>query len=178
MANFEQALKITANNEGGYSNDTNDHGGETMRGIARKYWPNWPGWKIVDEFKGQPKFISIINSSQAIKDLAATFYKQNFWDVNKLDQINDQQLANSVYDFGVNAGVGTAAKTLQRAVGITADGIIGSGTLQAVNSANAENLYNTFNSDRKSYYGTIIARDPSQKAFQHSWLSRIKPYNK
>ena len=51
MANFQQAFQHTAAAEGGYSNNPKDKGGETYRGIARKYWPDWAGWIIVDEYK-------------------------------------------------------------------------------------------------------------------------------
>jgi lysozyme family protein len=39
MTDFNQAFKITMNNEGGFSDNVNDRGGETWRGIARNFWP-------------------------------------------------------------------------------------------------------------------------------------------
>src|SRR6187551_1301364 len=108
MAKFEIAEKITGRNEGGYAFNKSDHGGETYGGIARNYWPNWSGWALVDKGKQVTKTVPLLNQwlkANGIDAHLSKFYKQNFWDVNKLDLFNDQQLANNVYDFGVNSGM-------------------------------------------------------------------------
>ena len=48
---YKEAIKKTLKYEGGYVNDKDDRGGETYRGVSRRYHPNWSGWKIVDEYK-------------------------------------------------------------------------------------------------------------------------------
>lgn len=179
MANFEEALKTTGRNEGAYANNHADHGGETYAGISRNNWPNWAGWMIVDKVTGygHPTIHQIndgIKANPDIQSMVDNFYRKNFWDVNKLDLINDQQIANSVYDFGVNSGTGRAAKLLQQAVGVTVDGIIGNHTIAAVNSGNAEKLYTLYNDLRRGFYNSIAVGD--QKKFLHSWLSRLTPY--
>jgi lysozyme family protein len=187
MANFNEALHLTAINEGGYANDPADHGGETYAGISRKFWPNWQGWLIIDDiFATNTQYtshaISFINDDEELKELAQQFYKHNFWDVNKLDQINDQQLADSVYDFGVNSGVGKAAKILQEAIAylypkdrLTVDGMIGNQTINACNNGVPYLIYAEFNGRRKEFYEKL-ATNPTQHKFLASWLSRIKPY--
>lgn len=181
MAKFEIANAITGGNEGGYANNPADHGGETYAGIARKFWPNWSGWLTIDAIKSAHGAIpSVINAfarpDPLLKSMVLTFYKRNFWDVNQLDQINDQQVANNVYDCGVNCGIGAAAKMLQQLVSVTPDGIIGPRSIQSINGTDPESLYNAFNSARKNYYSDLIARNASQKQFQHSWFSRLIPY--
>lgn len=178
MANFEEAFKLTERNEGGYANNPNDRGGETYAGIARKYWPNWSGWLIIDDYKqknGLKGINTYLKANQVIQCAIKHFYEQNFWDVNKLDLIKDQQLANNIYDFGVNAGIDKAAKTLQKVIGVTQDGIIGNITIAAVNNGDISAIHNAYNSQRKAFYNKL-AETPSQKQFLASWLSRIKPY--
>lgn len=178
MANFNEALHLTAINEGGYANDPSDHGGETYAGISRKFWPNWIGWHTIDAYKnlwGAKGINEAMKTNDGIQLAVKQFYKSNFWDVNKLDQINDQQLADSVYDFGVNSGVDYAARLLQRVVGVTEDGIVGPHTLEAVNSGNAETIYNRYNALRKWFYNSL-ATTSTQHKFLASWLSRLKPY--
>jgi lysozyme family protein len=51
MADFEIAYGETELREGGYVNDPVDRGGETHRGVARKFHPDWSGWKIIDQIK-------------------------------------------------------------------------------------------------------------------------------
>lgn len=175
MGNFIVAYALTNKNEGGYSDSTDDHGGETLFGISRNNWPNWTGWKIVDEFKGQSKWISIIESSKQLRDLASQFYKQNFWDIMSLDQINDQQICNTVYDFGVNSGTKTSAEYLQFAANCPADGVIGPVTIERVNSDNPKSIYAQFNISREAFYRRLSEK-PNQAQFLHSWLSRLTPY--
>lgn len=181
MANFDEAYKLTGHNEGAYANNPNDHGGETCAGIARKFWPAWQGWVIIDKIKQtygtNPATINLWAQKNAeLQSAIAGFYKSNFWDINKLDFINDQQLADNVYDFGVNSGVSKAAKTLQSVVGVTVDGIISNGTLVAVNKANGKTVYDLYNVARTVFYHSL-AVNPGQLQFLKSWMSRIKPYD-
>jgi lysozyme family protein len=180
MADFKIAEAQTGRFEGGYANNPADRGGETYAGIARKFWPNWKGWLIIDEIKSKHgKTSSIINkfakTDQNLHKMISQFYKANFWDVNKLDLFTDQQVANSVYDFGVNAGTKKASKTLQQLFGLLQDGIIGKDTLKAVNNPNPGATLNGYNELRKAYY-LKLAQNPTQHQFLKSWLSRLKPY--
>lgn len=187
MAKFEIAESITGRNEGGYANNKADKGGETYAGIARNHWPKWEGWEYIDHIKAQlgtsAKTINLYASKDmAVVTLVSDFYKQNFWDVMKLDLVNDQQLANSVYDFGVNSGTVRSAKFLQQAVnnvcgvGLTVDGQIGNKTITEVNKHDAESIYNVFDKLREEFYRSIAKG--SQAQFLKSWLSRLKPYKK
>lgn len=185
MADFLIAYKLTAKIEGGYANDPDDNGGETYKGISRKNWPSWNGWKYIDLIKQRGKSATFINQEAAktnnLQILVQEFYKANFWYTLNLQWLNDQQLANNVYDFGVNAGTGAAAKRLQVAANevcgnLVVDGQIGSKTIAAVNKLDAKFVYDAFNNQRKSYYDNIIAKNPSQAKFKKSWYSRIVPY--
>lgn len=179
MANFEIAESITGRNEGGYANNPADTGGETYAGIARNHWPKWEGWKTIDFIKRKHgKTANIINKEAShyieLTNAISQFYKKNFWDVLKLDSVNDQQLANSVYDFGVNSGTSRSAKFLQQSAGVNDDGIIGKQTLYAVNSADRKVIYYDFNKRRETFYKSIAKGNQAQ--FLKSWLSRLKPY--
>lgn len=185
MADFLPAYKNTAINEGGYANDPQDRGGETYKGISRKNWPTWGGWKYIDAIKQHGTSAIYINKEAAknntIGILVQEFYKANFWYALNLQWLNDQQLANNVYDFGVNAGTVTAAKRLQRAANeicgsLAVDGQIGSKTISTINKLDAKSVYNAFNDQRKMFYDNIIANNPSQAKFKNSWYSRIVPY--
>jgi len=185
MAKFSEAYAETMSAEGGYAFNPADKGGETYKGIARKYNPTWKGWPILDAIKPHtPANINkVAGSNPTLQEYVKAFYHVNYWDINKLGDIIDQQLANNVFDFGVNAGTKTAAKMLQRAYNyvtteLTVDGIIGSKTMIAINGASAEVIYNKFNDFRRQFYDAIIARDPSQAQFRKSWYSRIKPHKK
>ena len=180
MANFKISEHITGMNEGGYANDKSDRGGETYAGIARNFWQSWKGWKQIDMIKSvYGKSASVINKYakadlQLHRDISE-FYKANFWDVNKLDLFEDQQIADSVYDFGVNSGTVRAAKTLQDVLGVQHDGVIGKMTIGVLNSANFKSVHIAYNCKREVFYQKL-ATNPSQAKFLRSWMSRLNLY--
>jgi lysozyme family protein len=185
MTDFNQAFKITTDNEGGFSHNANDLGGETWRGIARNFWPKWPGWPIIDTIIQQhPVNINeALGNDADLEQLALAFYKTEFWDTLLLTSLNNQQIANQLFDISVNMGTGIAARFLQEAINtfpgnaLTVDGEVGPLTIGAANKADPETLYNKINALRTQRYDQIIAANPSQAVFRHSWLSRIKPYD-
>lgn len=198
MADFAPILKDILRAEGGIVDDPEDNGGLTWQGVAYNYYPNWKGWKIVFEImRLNPKSTALFRAKKsdprpldkalfAQKDLAAlvaVFYENLYFKVNRLGELRDQQLARNVCDCGVNCGVVTGAKMLQRAYNLlkgvtplTVDGKIGDKTLTKINNDDPEAVYNVYNQLRKAYYDAIIARRPSQIKFRASWYSRIKPY--
>lgn len=52
------------------------------------------------------------------------FYRSNFWTPLRLEEVQSQDVARTLFDFAVNAGTGTAAKLAQIVVGTTPDGKI------------------------------------------------------
>ena len=195
ISDFEQAYKITLSHEGGYSNDPNDNGGETIFGIARKKQPNWKGWVLVDSKKGSG-FPQNALTDPTIISATKEFYKKEFWDINRLGEI-DQLIASELFDTGVNQGTGTAAKYLQEALNllnnngshfpdIVIDGGIGDGTMRTYTSY--INTYITFKSRTKEKninillkainglqfykYREIAKNNPTQEQYFYGWVSR------
>lgn len=127
---FDEAFKETVGHEGGYSNNPNDAGGETMYGItiktARAFGYNGP-------MKDMP-----LATAKAI-------YKEGFWDTIRLDAVGalSPAIAKELFDTNVNIAVGQAGHFLQRALNcfnsqaklygdITDDGKIGQATVDAL----------------------------------------------
>lgn len=132
MAKFEIAYKKTGGWEGGWNHIKQDRGGETYKGIARNFFPRWAGWKIVDSRKPL-KHGQIINDSM-LDNLVKQFYKTEFWDVVGGDLIEDQSIANTLYDFGVNAGQGRSISNIQRVLKLPITGKINDRLIHAINN--------------------------------------------
>ena len=113
--NLEQSLKHLLGNEGGYSNNPVDPGGETMYGVT---------FRVARAY----------GYTGAMKDLpwqtAMDIYAKNYWAPIKADQLPDA-LRFHVFDAAVNSGPGQAVKWLQRAAGVAQDGLIGPQTISA-----------------------------------------------
>lgn len=185
MADFNIAYKKTMKIEGGYANDENDSGGETWKGIARNYHPNWAGWAIVDSYKNKPGFEANLYASQTLQRLVLEFYKNEFWDVMKLDEIVSQEITDEMFDTGVNMNHLIAVEFLQRALNATnknqkdysdliIDGRIGPKTITAVNRhPRISQVLKLLNCQQGVRYMDIARNNPVQEKFMTSWLSRV-----
>jgi lysozyme family protein len=184
MADFKTAYKITMAHEGGYANNPADTGGETWKGIARKKHPDWPGWTIIDKAKNG-NFPANLHSVSGLQDMVESFYKVKFWDYLKLDQVNNQKIANELFDTSVNMGQGIAALFLQRSLNVSnrngkeyadlqVDGSIGPVTINTLNShPRQEQVLKVLNTLQGARYISICEANPSQEIFMTSWLSRV-----
>jgi len=178
MANFNEALNLILQNEGGYVNDPDDPGGETYKGIARKMWPEWLGWDIIDILKKQGSFPRAtiapdeIEIDQQLQYEVKSFYYQNFWSKIKGDSIVNQSVAESIVDFAINAGIGTSIELAQKVVGADVDGSIGSNTLTAINQFNPDHFIAAFAVEKIRRYIQIIAKRPASKKYFTGWVIR------
>lgn len=165
MADFNPAFERMIQNEGGYrlTNVAADRGGQKYAGIARNFHPNWPGWRYIDSHDLQN-----LELSRLVRD----FYKTQFWDTLSGDAITNQTIAESVFDFGVNAGVGTAAKLAQLVVGSVPDGRIGPVTLGKINACDGTTFVLKFALAKMARYAEICNKDREQSKFLLGWINR------
>lgn len=200
-ADFYQAYVIVHENEKGYAFDPDDPGGETWDGVARKHWPNWDGWKIVDEAKKQYKTKKTLEkhlrTNVVLKQLTTDFFRVNFWEYLNLHVFN-QSLALSVFDTAVNFGRKRAVKYLQIALNylnineevfpdLDVDGKLGRNTLDAIkahlataswggrniNSCYAA-LMDLFISERVDAWKNSMDRNPRMEKYAFGWIRRKK----
>lgn len=127
MANFKSALDKVLVKEGGYVNDPDDAGGETYRGVSRRFWKNWEGWKIIDDYKENNKvsnkeFTNILNRNVKLQKEVYSFYKSNFWDCFELDDVPNQRVAEMMFDTAINQGAAAAIKFAERTLNLRETG--------------------------------------------------------
>lgn len=194
MADFKTSYAIVKENEGGYANNPNDRGGETYKGIARKFWEEWSGWKVIDSIKLNMHRLlnadaAAINAALAkdteLQNAVLAFYKQNFWNELSLDQVNSQDIANELFDTAVNMSVNTAGTFLQRALNVLnkngkdyadllVDGKIGSKTVGVLNNHKSPaRVLKVLNVLQGAKYVAICENNPSQEEFMFGWLNRV-----
>jgi lysozyme family protein len=172
MADFTTAFIQTMKAEGGYVNDPQDPGGETYKGIARKMNSKWDGWIIVDTMKKQKDFPKNLESSAALQERIKGFYEVNFWDKVRGDEMVNQDVAESIFDFAVNAGVVTSSKLAQMTVGVNPDGVIGPGSLQKINADDPKTFLSLFALNKIARYVAICEKNQESKKFFFGWVKR------
>ena len=112
MTTFDTAVSEVLRQEGGYTNDPHDPGGETNFGIDKRSHPD----------------VDIRNLTE---DAARVIYKREYWDKSGCEHL-PTAVAIQVFDAAVNQGVGTAIRMLQEAIGkVQVDGVLGPRTLAA-----------------------------------------------
>jgi len=155
---FEQMIR----NEGGYVLHTvaGDRGGMTYAGIARNAWPGWEGWAEID------------SGREPTAQMVRAFYHQHFWTPIRGDDISDDRVAQTIFDFAVNAGVRTAVVLAQTVVGTTPDGKLGPITRDAINATDPDLFLARYALAKIARYCAIVRRDRSQAKFLLGWTSR------
>ena len=155
--NYDHCLEMILHHEGGYVNHPKDPGGETNLGVTKRVWEEHGGTKDMKDL--------------TVEDVGP-IYKKSYWDRVKGDEL-PAGLDLCVFDFGVNAGTGRAAKYLQNLVGATADGAIGPATLRTVNAyVQVEGLGATidaYQSARQGYYEKLSTFE----TFGKGWTRRV-----
>ena len=156
-ANFFKSLDLVLKHEGGFVDHPDDPGGATNKGITHKTYSKWLGRPLedVDELKSIPdEHVQLI-------------YKQDYW-----DKIMGDDLPNGVdfcvFDWAVNSGPSRAAKALQKASRVKADGIIGPRTLLAVQDERADDLIEIIAHEREEFYRSL----KTFGTFGKGWLRR------
>ncbi len=172
MANFQKALNRVLLHEGGYVNDPDDRGGETYKGIARNIHPKWTGWLVIDSRKILSNFPGVLDELPQLQQLVAKFYYENFWLTIQGDRINSQLIAESIFDFCVNAGIRTGVSIAQHAINVKPDGIIGPVTLQKLNSMNMELFLASFTVAKIARYVHLVKIRPVNQKFFFGWVRR------
>ena len=163
MANFLPAFEQMMKDEGGYvlHDVEGDTGGMTYAGIARNKNPQWDGWALIDrkDFGGATP-------------LVREFYKREFWEKMRGDEIGSQEIASSIFNFGVNAGMSMAVKIAQIVVNATPDGGMGAKTLELLNQQNGGDFRKSYALAKIARYADICNKNRTQSKFLLGWINR------
>ena len=160
--NYDKCLETILHHEGGYVNHPKDPGGETNLGVTKRVYQEHGGTKDMKDL--------------LVEDVAP-IYKKGYWDKMKCDDI-PSGLDLCLFDFGVNAGPGRAAKFLQSMIGTTVDGGIGPNTLAKLEEYIRENgeheAVNKYQEMRQKYYEKLSTFD----TFGKGWTRRVEETTK
>jgi lysozyme family protein len=101
---FESALALTLEFEGGFSDDSRDPGGRTMKGITQRTYTAW---------LAKTGHLEAEDVKDISDDAVAAIYRREYWNRCRCDVLKEP-LATIMFDTGVNLGP-------NRAVGMLAD---------------------------------------------------------
>jgi len=153
--NFDKCLKLVLKHEGGYVNHPNDPGGMTNYGVTKKVYEKYLGKEVTET---DMKDMSLEHVGE--------IYKKKYWDKVRGDDL-PSGLDWAVFDFAVNAGVSRAAKVLQGFIATSVDGVIGSGTLKAIDNypTSLKGVIEVYTAQRSSFYRSLKNYDTFGKGW-------------
>lgn len=159
---FRRAFEFTFSPEieGGRSNHANDRGGLTVNGFTQRLYDTWR------TTTGRPKrSVDLIE-----EDEKAQIAYDEFWTPCNCEAL-PEPLSHAVFDMAVNSGSWNAKLTLQRALRVRADGVIGPLTLKAAKEAPDAVL--AFLKRRGAYLQEVLLTRPDQVVFIEGWINRL-----
>ena len=171
MADFKPAFAFVLQHEDSTRSGkvTVDTGGRTRFGIAERFHPDLP-----EEF--------FTGAAEDALAEAEKIEEREYWDAMRLADVEDQNIANKLFDMGVNMGVRQAAIYAQRAANalvaadarVAEDGVIGHKTLAAINAADPITYYRLLREFSAAYYRHLAAVNPAQAVNLTGWLKRAE----
>lgn len=131
--------------------DAHDPGGLSRYGIALNRHPE----------------LTAVDIQNMTPDRASAIYAKDYWRPIQGDVL-PEYLGLPLLDAAVNQGPGTAIKCLQRALYLTADGVIGAQTLNAAKVADPHTTLSGLTAERIALY----AESPEWESFGKGWARR------
>lgn len=146
---WNSAFNLLMEFEGGFVDNPNDKGGATKYGISKKQYPD-------------------LDIENLTIEKAKEIYHRDYWDRYKCRFLPDY-LSVALFDSVVNSNAKRMIKLLQKALGVTVDGIIGNETIGAANRLPAKKVLNDFLDLRLEYMMSL----KDWKYFGKGWAARV-----
>lgn len=154
---FGECLAHVLRHEGGYVDHPRDPGGATNMGITIGTLSDWLGRPAT---KAEVRALS--------RDLAAAIYHRRYWLPVRGDALGSG-LDLVVFDYGVNSGPVRAVRTLQAAIGVDMDGVMGPVTINALAGRDREPLIRDVSARRRAFLRSLSTYD----TFGRGWERRV-----
>lgn len=157
-SSYPISVKSVLAHEGGYTNHPADPGGPTNWGItindARKYWK---ANATAADVKTMP-----LSAAQDI-------YRKRYWAAQRCDDL-PPGLDYSMFDYGVNSGIGRSGKVLRRLVGLPdTTSVVTQEVIDAVRKRDPKQLIAAMNDERLRFLKSL----KTWPTFGKGWGRRV-----
>ena len=149
------------------TDDTWDTGGKTRFGVAQHFHPELTPSGFYDSMSTADALV-----------VAHRVYTFSYAGPLLLVQMRSQKVANALLSFAINEGVEPCVKILQNTLAsmklsVTTDGVMGSQTINALNSVDETLLLKMLAINQRGHYDAICAANPNDRKFYNGWMNRI-----
>lgn len=168
---FEQALEFTLKWEGGYTNDKDDLGGATNKGIIQSVYNRYRRRKGLDI-----RSVKFLNENEMLE-----IYEKDYWNVVRAKYLK-APLGLVMFDTCVNFGPAGAIARLQIALNLKPTGTWTKNISGIIHTCDAGEVALKICKLRIAKRYARVKEEESQKKFLKGWLNRdndlIKEVNK
>ncbi|MDI3469810.1 MAG: hypothetical protein OJF62_001873 [Pseudolabrys sp.] len=155
---YDEALRRLLAHEGGYTNHPSDPGGPTNFGIT-----------IADYRKYVKPNATAADVRAMTVDDAKTIYRKRYWDAQRCDDL-PAGVDYSVFDYGVNSGIGRSGKVLRRVIGLPdTTHVVTDEVLRAVAKRDPKALVSAINDERLAFLKLL----KTWPVFGKGWRARV-----
>jgi lysozyme family protein len=157
-SSYNEALRRLLVHEGGYTNHPSDPGGPTNFGIT------------IADYRKYVKPNATAADVRAMKlDEAKAVYRTKYWAAQRCDEL-PAGVDYSIFDYGVNSGIGRSGKVLRRVVGLPDNtSIITDEVLTAVRKRDAKAIIIAINDERLRFLKSL----KTWPVFGVGWSRRV-----
>ena len=162
---FDECVTLVLGYEGGYVDNPADPGGATNLGISLRYARSQGSLLDLDGDGDVDKNDIVLITP----DKAKMVYRNWFWRDVKGDEL-PAGIDLAVFDYAVNSGPARAIKSLQAALGVKSDGVIGPATMAALRTANPVPVIDRICDERRQFLRGLR----TYPQFRTGWERRVQ----
>ncbi len=156
--NYDESLRRLLVHEGGYTNHPSDPGGPTKYGIT------------IHDYR---KYIDANGTAADVKNMtlpqAKRIYDQRYWSSQRCNDL-PAGVDYSIFDYGVNSGIGRSGKVLRRLCGLPDNtSVVTPEVVDAVRKRDAVELVKAINTERLAF----LKRLKTWPTFGKGWGRRV-----
>ena len=181
---IEKYVEFTKKWEGGLSRDTADSASKLpcptpyngVSGYHTNIGITYRVWKAVFGAKNDERFYKMNNEDWF------NVFKTLYWNSMRGDEFQSMNVAIISVGMAWGSGKKAAVRLLQKAirkcgVPVTVDGILGNGTMRAVNAIDPTKLFDAIIKEREAFFRYIGRPGVPNNKFLRGWLRRLEDYN-
>jgi len=102
-----------------------------------------------------------------------SFYRKNFWDKLRLEEVGSIDKCAEVMVFFVNVGISKKTiRVLQSALGVSEDGILGDKTINALKEIDKDLFDVEFDKAEVAYYKSLVKKNKKLQWALNGWVNR------
>lgn len=179
MADFRKIFELTLNHEGGFQKFANDSANYvngkligTNRGISASAYYTY--------YKRVPTEQDMRNLT---KEQAYQIYKANYWNKINGDKINNQSVAELMFQYIIGSGASQlsdlkdiANKVAGKKIIASVDRTFTDAEIELINKLPAKIYWEALKAWRHAYFLRLVAAKPKLKQFLKGWQKRLNSY--